>query len=65
MALLSSLRRPSLILLLWSIVILELVSPVPAVLTLGAAYVLLRRPRWFPELVRRIYEAPDAAEGDP
>jgi hypothetical protein len=41
--------------LLWSIVVLEIVSPVPAVLTAGAIWVLLARPAWLPRLVRELY----------
>ena len=43
------------ILLLWAVVLLEIVSPFPAVLSLGAVHVLLMRPAWFPRLVRRLY----------
>jgi len=42
---------------LWAVVLLELLLPVPGVLTLGAIYVLLRRPRWFLLLVLRRYAA--------
>jgi hypothetical protein len=41
--------------LLWSIVVLEIVSPVPAVLTAGTIWVLLARPPWLPRLVRELY----------
>jgi hypothetical protein len=41
--------------LLWVMVLIELVSPVPAFLTLGAIWVLLFRPPWFLELVRQLY----------
>jgi hypothetical protein len=41
--------------LLWAVVLLELLSPVPALLTIGALYVLLARPAWFPALVRELY----------
>ena len=41
--------------LLWSIVLLELVSPLPAFLTLGAIYVLLVRPDWFRRWVNELY----------
>ena len=43
------------VLLLWAVVLLEIVSPVPALLTLGAIYVLLVRPAWLPALVRELY----------
>ena len=49
-------NRPTLVALLWAIVLVEVVSPVPGVLTLGALYVLIARPSWFPALVRRLYE---------
>jgi hypothetical protein len=41
--------------LLWAVVLLEIVSPIPAVLSLGAVHVLLMRPVWFPRLVRELY----------
>jgi hypothetical protein len=44
---------------LWLLVVIEAVSPVPAFLTLGAAWVLLARPPGFKRLVDEIY-----AEGD-
>ena len=43
---------------LWLIVLLELVLPVPGLLTIGAIYVLIARPPWFPEVVRSIYGDP-------
>ena len=43
------------VLLLWAIVVLEIVSPVPAFLSLGAVYVLLVRPPWLPRIVRELY----------
>jgi len=51
---------------LWLIVLLEVLSPVPAVLTLGAIYVLLFRPPQFLTLVHRLYglEPPAAGPGD-
>jgi hypothetical protein len=42
--------------LLWAIVLLEIVSPLPAFLSLGAVYVLLVRPPWLPHIVRELYE---------
>lgn len=49
-------RTPgSLLLALWIVVGLELVSPIPAVLTFGAAYVLAVRPAWFLRLVEDLY----------
>lgn len=41
--------------ILWLVVLLELVSPLPAVLTFGAIYVLLFRPPWFGRMVRELY----------
>ena len=41
--------------LLWAVVILEIVSPIPAVLSLCMIYVLLVRPPWLPALVRELY----------
>jgi hypothetical protein len=49
-------RSSNLLILLWALVVLEFLSPIPAFLTLGAVYILLYRPPWFPELVRRLYE---------
>ena len=49
-------RTSNLLVLLWAMVVLEFLSPIPAFLTLGAVYVLLFRPPWFPELVRRLYQ---------
>ena len=43
------------LLALWAVVLLELISPVPALLTLGAIYVLLVRPPWFLALVKDLY----------
>ncbi len=52
--------------LLWALVLLELLSPIPAVLTFGAIYVLAARPPAFLDLVRRLYgDAAAAGEGDP
>jgi hypothetical protein len=52
--------------LLWVLVLIELVSPVPALLTLGAIWVLLFRPPWFLELVRRLYADGGAGrDGEP
>ena len=41
--------------LAWSVVLLELIAPVPAVLTFGAVFVLLARPPAFLRLVERLY----------
>jgi hypothetical protein len=43
------------VVLLWIVVLVELISPVPAVLSFGAAYVLLARPPWFLRLVEELY----------
>ena len=40
---------------LWLAVLLEIVSPIPAVLSIGAIWVLLFRPPWLPRLVDRLY----------
>ena len=47
--------RNQLLAVLWAIVVLEFLSPVPLVLTLGAVYVLLARPPWFKKLVADLY----------
>ena len=41
--------------ILWMVVILELVSPLPALLTFGAIYVLVFKPPWFHRMVRQLY----------
>jgi hypothetical protein len=41
--------------LLWLVVVVEFVSPIPGALTIGAAWVLTTRPRWFLMLVLRLY----------
>ena len=43
-------------LIAWAIVVIEIVSPVPLALSLGAIYVLLVRPAWFADFVDRLYE---------
>lgn len=47
------------VLLLWIVVVIELLSPVPALLTLGAIWVLVARPAWLPRLVDELYAEPD------
>jgi len=47
--------RTELLVTLWLIVALEVVLPVPGILTICAAWVLLMRPRWFAEMVRELY----------
>ncbi len=54
-------KASSLLPWLWVVVILELVSPVPAILTFGAIYVLVARPEGF----RRMVEALYSPSGDP
>ena len=46
------------LLLLWTVILVELISPIPAFLTFGAAWVLLARPPWFLTLVRELYAQP-------
>jgi len=49
----------------WCIVaaiILEALSPVPFVLTLGALYIMIGKPRWFELFVRQLYSS-DGADG--
>ena len=53
--------RAALLMTLWAVVLLELVLPVPGLLTLGALYVLAARPPWFPELVSRLYDDRDGS----
>ena len=43
------------VLLLWVVALVEIVSPIPGLLSLGAVYVLLVRPGWFPAIVRELY----------
>lgn len=41
--------------LIWALIVLELLSPLPAFLTLGAVWVMLVRPPFFLRLVQRLY----------
>ena len=41
--------------LLWALVIVEFISPIPAALTWTAAWVLLARPPWFLRLIQGLY----------
>jgi hypothetical protein len=41
--------------LIWAAIVLELLSPIPAFLTLGAVWVMLARPPAFLRLVLRLY----------
>ncbi len=50
----------SLVAWLWGAVLLELVSPVPALLTLGGIYVLAAKPAWFRRAVDELYGDPPA-----
>jgi len=50
-------RSGSLTLKLWLIVLLELISPIPAFLTIGAVIVLLTKPPWFRQLVEDLYRS--------
>jgi hypothetical protein len=43
-------------------VALEIVSPIPFVLSLGTVYVLLAKPKWFRDFVRWLYG--EAEEGE-
>ena len=47
--------RTRTLVVLWAIVALEILSPVPTLLSLGTAYVLLVRPPWFRQLVLDLY----------
>ncbi|MEM6926056.1 MAG: hypothetical protein AAF602_03940 [Myxococcota bacterium] len=49
--------------LLWVAVVIEVVSPVPGLLTLGAVWVLLARPDWLPKLVDQLYAEDEEPEG--
>jgi hypothetical protein len=49
-----NLSRSTLV-LIWLAIALELVSPIPAFLTLGAVWVMLVRPPAFLDLVPRLY----------
>jgi len=51
---LSKLPRSTLV-LIWLMIALELISPIPAFLTLGAVWVMIDRPPWFLRLVLRLY----------
>ena len=42
---------------LWLVVLVELICPVPAVLTIGAIVVLATKPPWFRRLVDDLYGA--------
>ncbi len=49
--------------LLWAVVLIEIVSPVPAFLTFGVIWILLTRPAWLPGLVGELY-AEDARDDE-
>lgn len=57
--------RTQRIVVLWVVVVLELISPIPAFLTLGAMWVLLTRPPWFLELVQSLYDDPAKRDAEP
>jgi len=41
--------------ILWGVVLLEIVSPIPMALTVGAVWVLIARPPWFLQMVQSLY----------
>ena len=43
------------LLVLWFVVLLETVSPLPLALSIGAIWVLVARPPWFYNLVCELY----------
>ena len=51
-------RSSGILVLLWAVVLVELLSPIPAFLTVGAIWVLLARPPWFLALVHDLYGIP-------
>ena len=48
-------HRFDVVLLLWVAVVIEILSPIPAFLSVGAIYVLLFRPPWFYRVVQGLY----------
>lgn len=48
-------QHDRLLTILWGAVVLEIVSPIPAVLTFGAVWVLIARPPWFLRMVQTLY----------
>ena len=48
---------PRTLILLWVVVLLEMLSPIPLFLTIGAAWVLLVRPPWFRRVVLELYDS--------
>ena len=48
-------ERDRLFTILWGAVLLEIVSPIPALLTIGAIWVLVARPPWFLQMVQTLY----------
>jgi hypothetical protein len=48
-------QRERLLMILWGLVLLEIVSPIPMALTVGAIWVLIARPPWFLQMVQRLY----------
>jgi hypothetical protein len=47
--------RSNTVVLLWLAVVIEVLSPIPAFLSIGAIFVLLFRPPWFHRLVQELY----------
>jgi hypothetical protein len=47
--------RLNVVLLLWVAVVIEILSPIPAFLSVGTVYVLLFRPASFQRLVQELY----------
>ena len=56
-------RASRTLLLLWLIVVLEIVSPLPLALSIGAVWVLAARPPWFYDLVCELYGRSPAEHG--
>lgn len=48
-------QRDRLLTILWAVVLLEMLSPIPTLLTIGSAWVLLSRPPWFLQMVQTLY----------
>lgn len=48
------------VLLLWAVVLIELILPVPAFLSIGAIWVLVARPPWLPKLVNELYRGDES-----
>lgn len=48
-------QQDRLLIILWAVVLLEIVSPIPLALTVGAVWVLIARPPWFLQMVQTLY----------